>query len=327
MRYCFHLLLAAFFLVLISPLPTPAEEKLPSPADLIRLIPTLNLKDGKFTSGEISGWFSPWENGSPIQFTVKFQAPDKFLLRVEDSKDGALFSQITQDQTLIYDPVVGQALLCPGGKAKGQFIMRQKKDMLEFAMGLSFDKNDAKDKVSHQIELDLPGLLQAPTLISQSVARQKDGQFLLTGISQKGNRLDAWIQPGKKMPITRIDMINLEKAPGRKVMCLTRIVVNEEIPASEFRSPTQEEWKKVIPVRLVDSESYLSMMEAVMLFSRAGYARVGISNPEARELLKYPGLVGINWDAAAANDKKFAPLLKELLESKKKEPVILQTGN
>ncbi len=66
-------------------------------------------------------------------------------------------------------------------------------------------------------------------------------------------------------------------------------------------------------MKTLPANSFLATVGGLFASMRACYVRMAAHHPAARNSLKFPGLLGINWNQVEQNDTKYAGAMRNLI--------------
>lgn len=160
-----------------------------------------------------------------------------------------------------------------------------------------------------RIEIDLAGLVARAPRQRTAVARG-GGQFIFEGYSEMGGRLEAWVEPTRTPPYSRLRITNQE---GNVLLEVETLVANESIPSTAFQFPRFEDEIPLLPAPVP-----VTLANIGLTLSQGGFAdlmlRMGMNKPEMRPEIEAKLGRPVDWAALPMQDATEGPKLRAVVE-------------
>ena len=273
----------------------------PSPADLIRLAPTISSTDPKVRSIEMVGRMRM--EGLQVRFRAVYRSPDRYAIRFSDGSDGTPLVFIADRQMLVYDPIRPSVLCMKDGHFNVAVRQKGEKSMFHWELGKS-------RQIKDEITFDVKSLLNS-SAIDERVVREGDHAYRLFRTDEQGGTIVYSIDGTKKQPVESIRAFSKESHEAN--LAIDRVVVDGPLKDEEFRFPDKARLAENIDVHDWPGDGLLETFGEVAVMMRAFQARKGANHPGLRHSIRFPGFRRLDWDEVRENDRKFSAVLKEFL--------------
>jgi hypothetical protein len=271
---------------------------------LIDLAPVVRSSDESCRSIELGGYLRA--NGSAcLTFRATYRAPDHFAVLIEDGADGTPLFFAADRKMMLYDPL--RSVLLWKEDNNVHFSLVKEGDALRIHLDVTTDK----DRPSTAL-VDVKSLVAGP-FMNDKVVPIGERKYRLTGTTEKGNALECTIDLDREQPYTNIKIIHGgQKEP---CMCIELLKVNGNIDQKEFFFPKRDELAEKTCLRDLPGSAMASSGGELTVLMRACYARAAINKLEMREAIERAGFANIDWKRVEENDKRFAHVLREALNT------------
>jgi hypothetical protein len=276
-----------------------------SAQNLIRLAPVIDTTNGAHRSVRIEGVV---RFGIELRFRALYRAPDQHALFFEDGGDGTPLFLASNGQLIVYDPVNAAALLDTNDHVT--FSIGCKHRRLDWNFGF----NSQKDKPS-KIDINVASLYSTADRADSAAAVDGHRYRLISHLSD-GPSMLAMVDLARPCPFTRIDLVTDQD--DQPWLTLDTIAVDEELGDEWFAMPDKARLSERVAVHDLSGTGFFKEVTGAALVMRAIYARIGANDPEIRETIKYPGLIGIDWAQVQQHDREFSQAFREAIHATRK---------
>lgn len=286
-----------------------ATTPLPSPEQLIKRAPVISLANEDIQSYQVTGYldFEQMQLG----FILLGSRPDKETLLLYDLRDQAPLVAAMAGTCLLYDPINSNLLMGPGHAAYELKIVREESGERNLSMEFIFQAKKEED--NELTTIDIRSLLLALDKEIE-VKHQADGQLTLSGNSNSGSRLIAYLDPER--PAGAFQKVEIFQAGHPKPsLVLSAISLNRPIPAWRFNFPEEQVVASQIPRQQFTTGPGLKGLLSMGKLVRTLMARLvlaGLDAPDIKAAIEKVSLRPLDWQQLKAQDQKVAAQLKEI---------------
>ncbi len=279
---------------------TEPPTTIPTAAELIAKTLVLDSADSKCRSLELVGRMKDTDE-MDVKFRAVYRSTGESAFLLCDGTDDTPLMFVVGHQMLLYEPV-------------GPVVYRSNLAMFEIRVDTRGDQSTllfglASGKKPGHIFFDLPSLLKTHSE-SEAVAPTGGTTYRLTRTLPEGAREVYHFDLSRPCPVTRIEMFDKEEKEPNGFFDLA---LNEVVKDDEFVFPDEKSLADVIAVKALPANNFLATAGGLFASMRACYVRMAAHHKAARDSLKFPGLVGIDWNRVEQNDAKYAQALRDLI--------------
>jgi hypothetical protein len=278
---------------------------------LMVFAPYIRSDDVGCKSLDLCGRFRASADGH-FSFRMLYRAPDKYSLIIRDGDEGPPLAFISDRCLLLYDPV--SPMIMYSSAARFEFTVSASDQEAKIFWRLWWSS-----KAQSQFEVDLRSLYTGYRRRdrTKNIALRLNGpnRFVLLREFPNGDMFRSTIDMSQGPAFKDLKVfVNHGKF---EAVSIYRISINGEIPETEFAFPTKQRLAEGMRLRDCTNDGTLRSAVDLGLMVRAHYARLAVRNEPMRDSLKFPGLIGIDWDEVRKNDETYTESLRTaILEAK-----------
>ena len=292
----------AVFVLLIAAVVVKADEV--TVDALLAKVPVLSpenedLKSFQFTV-EISEDF-----GVPLRLDVAWTKTGSAGVTWIEPRSRVPIAFIAEGQGMYFDVATGTIHVAHN--VKPGFVLRAKSEAFEFGVGAKYGVKDRED--GPDFVLDFPSFLPAAGTDS-TIRKRNAAVWEVSNLSPSGESRIVWgFQPSKQWPLC--DIVIRSKKNESVILAVRDVSINEPVDKRLQTFPRQTCFPQELRVeKLPEVDSIGGAFDMTVTVVEVSIALAAIHD---KELRKSPLLGEIDWQAAARNERKLGPILRDLL--------------
>lgn len=310
-------LLASLLPILSFAADPPVADKLAEreAQELIKSIPVVTDADDKIETLILRGFLRVNESVS-LESVATYRKPDQRFLSTWNPGSEVPIFMASHERMILFDPLDQRVWTTTAGHGPFFRLRKPSEKNVEFKnvqilWGVQIAQGNAVVKPAYLVDISsiLAGSKDGVTIT------RNDKEVILSGFTNKGAELRAYLVPGTPFPCHRFELANQgEKEPALAV----RIEVNAAVNWSRFRMPDIDVLKKRLDVVELDMDK--NLLESFgrnigPMILRIGAARMFARTPEGRAEAEKVLKRKIDWDAVQEFDRKAAEALREAMKT------------